>query len=132
MSQRSCRSTEKESFWRSHLKRQSSSGESIRGYCLRRGVSEASFHFWRREIANRDREVVAASRSNSAGLIAVEIVDETPVRSMTTQTLEIECPGGAVIRLREEVSVEVLQRVIRACQQVQTEGASLSGPVRSC
>jgi hypothetical protein len=132
MSQRSCRSAEKESFWRSHLKRQSSSGESIRGYCLRRGLSDASFHFWRREIASRDGEVVSATRSSSAGLIAVEIVDEASVHSMTALTLEIECPGGAVIRLREEVSVDVLKRVIRACQQIQTEGASVSVPVRSC
>jgi adenosine/AMP kinase len=90
------------------------------------------FHYWRREIASRDREVGTATRASSAGLIAVEIVDETSVRSMTTAMLEIECPGGAVIRLREEVSVDVLQRVIRACQQVQTEGASASVPVRSC
>jgi hypothetical protein len=130
MLRRSFRSTEKESFWRSHLRRQSSSGESIRGYCLRRGLSEASFHYWRREIADRDCEVVAAPRSSSAGLVAVEIVGETSVGA--TPTLEIECPGGAVIRLREEVSVDVLQRVMRACQQVQAEGTSVGVAVRSC
>jgi hypothetical protein len=132
MLRRSCRSTEKESFWRSHLKRQASSGESIRGYCLRRGLSEASFHYWRREIADRDGEVVAATRSSSAGLVAVEIVGETSVRATITPTLEIECPGGAVIRLREEVSVDVLQRVMRACQQIQAEGVSVGVAVRSC
>ena len=132
MSGQSSRSAEKESFWRFHLKRQSMSGESIRRYCLRLGLSDASFHFWRREIAKRDREEVDGSRSNSAGLVAVEIVGETSLRSATMPMLEIECPGGAVIRLREEVSVEVLQRVMRACQQMQMEGASVSVPVRSC
>ena len=43
------------------------------------------------------------------GLIALDIIDTT------TATLEIEAPGGVVIRLREDVSVEVLQRVIAAC-----------------
>lgn len=44
------------------------------------------------------------------GLIALDIIDTA------TPTLEIECPGGVVIRLREDVSAEVLQRVIAACQ----------------
>ena len=128
MSKRSHGSTEKESFWRSQLSRQSSSGESIRGYCRRCGLSEASFHFWRREIAGRDHQTNRASGSGAAGLIAVEIVGETA----PGPTLEIECPGGPVIRLREEVSVDVLMRVMQACQQVHGESVSASAAVRSC
>jgi hypothetical protein len=127
MSDRWCRSTEKECYWRGHVERQSSSGESIRGYCRGRGLSEASFHFWRRELAVRDREASGKRGSGSAGLIAVEVIGGASSRPV----LEIECPGGAVIRLREDVSVEILERVIRACQQVQS-GASAHVPVRSC
>jgi hypothetical protein len=65
-------------------------------------------------------------------LIAVEVVGEPSPRSMTKPTLEIECPGGSIVRLREEVSVDVLERVLRVCQQIQVEGASVSAPVRSC
>ena len=131
MSQQWSRSAEKEAFWRSQLGCQSSSGESIRAYCRRRSLSEASFHFWRREIANRDREAQPSTHAEAAGLIAVQIVDE-PSPSRERQTLEIECPGGPVIRLREDVSAEVLERVMRACLQVQFENASSSGLVRSC
>jgi hypothetical protein len=132
MSKRSHRSVEKESFWRSQLGRQSFSGESIRGYCRRRGLSEASFHFWRREIASRDHQADRASGSKATGLIAVEIVGDPSPGSTAMPTLEVECPGGAVIRLREDVSTDVLQRVIRACQRIQAESASASGSVRSC
>ena len=58
---------------------------------------------------------------NRVGLVALEIVcDEPPHLTSTTQTiptLEIACPGGVVVRLREEASLEVLQRVIVACDQ---------------
>jgi hypothetical protein len=127
-----CRSGEKDAYWRSHLKRQSSSGESIRGYCRLRGLSEALFHYWRREIANRDRAGSATRGSGPAGLIALEIKSDSPPSLTATPTLEIECPGGAVIRVREEVSIDVLARVLRACQQIQPEGASASVSVRSC
>jgi hypothetical protein len=71
------------------------------------------------------------SGSASAGLIAVQVVGESSI-SAASPTMEIECPGGAMIRLREDVSAEVLQRVMQACQQVQMSGAGVSGSVRSC
>ncbi len=72
------------------------------------------------------------SGSASAGLISVEVVGESSSASLVSPMMEIECPGGAVIRLREDVSAVVLERVMRACQQVRIEGAGVSGPVRSC
>jgi hypothetical protein len=119
------------------------------------------FYAWRQEIAKRDaeqkrrgvhesqtveqnrncgRSTVTANRSAGgkaradAGLIAVEIVGDVASRlTVSPTTLEIECPGGAVVRLREDVSVEVLQRVMVACQLVSLpEGAFASAQVRSC
>jgi hypothetical protein len=52
--------------------------------------------------------------------------------STPNPTLEIECPGGPVIRLREDVSLEVLQRVMTACQRIPVEDASAGARVRSC
>jgi hypothetical protein len=65
-------------------------------------------------------------------LIAVQVVDEASRPSTVTQMMEIECSGGPVIRLREDVSAEVLERVMRACLQVRSETAAAGGPVRSC
>ena len=59
------------------------------------------------------------------GLIALDIIDTAAA------TLEIEAPGGVVIRLREDVSAEVLQRVIAACQMSHSTAAARSQE-RSC
>jgi hypothetical protein len=72
------------------------------------------------------------SRSATPGLISVEVVGEASVPSAVTQTLEIACPGGPVVRLREDVSAEVLERVLRVCRQLQCEDASTSVAVQSC
>ena len=132
MSGVSHRSRDKESFWRSHLARQSSSGESIRGYCRIRKLSDALFHFWRREIARRDHETPVSLRSEKPGLIAVEIVG-APAPESATSLMEIECPGGPVIRVREGASLEVLQRVMKACRMTQAEcSPAVREAVRSC
>lgn len=136
------RSEERESFWRLQLERQSSSGESIRGYCHRQGISEAAFYFWRREIVKRDREAFDSGGHGRgpAGFVAVTVVEDHSRTSIAAnqianevvspaanQTLEIECPGGPVVRLREDVSLEILERVMFVCrQQVGTS------EVRSC
>ena len=61
----------------------------------------------------------------STGLIALDIIDTA------TATLEIEAPGSVLIRLREAVSAEVLQRVIAACQLSHSTAAARSQE-RSC
>ncbi|WP_440593595.1 IS66 family insertion sequence element accessory protein TnpA, partial [Schlesneria sp.] len=57
MSRGSSRRVSKEEYWRDHLERQSAAGCSIRSYCHRHDLSEASFHYWRRrKIAGGDAE----------------------------------------------------------------------------
>lgn len=46
----------KETAWRRRVDGQAGSGLSIRGWCRLHGVTEASFHWWRRELARRDAE----------------------------------------------------------------------------
>jgi len=168
------RRAEKETCWRVHVGWQSSSGVSVRAYCLEHEISEPSFHWWRREIRRRDAErecrrrlplavvdqrnrstetgdgggliqnrsvdVGSASfrHSNVAGLVALDIVcDATP--PIVSPILEIGDPSGIVVRLREDVSAEVLQRVIVAFQQshefaanAATSAAAANREVRSC
>lgn len=140
MSNGSVRSAEKEAYWRGHVDSQASSGDTIRGYCRQHGLSEPSFHSWRRELQKRDAQrrlpvggTARSAGSGDAGLIAVKIVDDAASRTTAGPTLEIEFPGGPVIRLREDVSMELLCRVMTACQQViRVEDAQASARVRSC
>jgi len=50
------RDLKKEAYWRQAVPRQSVSGLSIRAWCRDQGVQEATFHWWRRELARRDAE----------------------------------------------------------------------------
>jgi integrase len=59
-----------ERWWDRLIREQEKSGESIRGFCRRKGVEEGSFYAWRRELRLRRREAEAASLSCMA---AVEI-----------------------------------------------------------
>ena len=161
---------EKESYWRWHVDMHATSSLSIRAYCGKHGLSEASLYTWRRKIQIRDsghecshgslqqsqpHRSLAQSKNRSAeavhqktlraknkrlparskvdllppsigaGLIALDIIDTK------SPTLEIEGPAGVVIRLREDVSAEVLQRVIAACQ-LSHSTAAVRGQEASC
>jgi transposase-like protein len=54
----------KERQWRKLVKRQVQSGQSVRAFCRREGVSEPSFYAWRRTIAQRDAEVKPPAASH--------------------------------------------------------------------
>jgi hypothetical protein len=43
----------KEQLWRDVLRRHKQSGLSVRGFCKQQSLSEARFHWWRRELARR-------------------------------------------------------------------------------
>ena len=45
----------KEQSWRDLIRRQAQSGQSIRAFCASESVSEASFHWWRRELTRAPR-----------------------------------------------------------------------------
>jgi transposase len=55
------RDVNKEQFWRDAIRRWRRSGQTIRGFCRKQGLSEASFHAWRRTIAQRDEQVPCAT-----------------------------------------------------------------------
>ena len=142
MSNHRSRSAVKEAYWRCHFERQAASGVSIRAYCLEYELAESSFHWWRRETQNRDAEREPEFRrskaerltcTRGAGLVAVEIVNDPCPSSRASATFEIEYPGGPVVRLREEVSIDVLHRVLAACQRLeQTDVVASNDRGRSC
>jgi len=63
------RSRQREEFWRRIVTRQPKSGLSIRAWCARHGVTEASFYAWRRTLARR----AATAKNSRARLVAVDV-----------------------------------------------------------
>ena len=50
----------KEQFWRRTIAVHARSGLSIRAFCQREGLESWNFHWWRRALERRDREVPSA------------------------------------------------------------------------
>jgi transposase-like protein len=90
---------EKESYWREVLGRHADSGLSVREFCEREGVKQASLYAWRRRVAERDGKIVSRRTSPSpapqpafvpalltctephAGTIRIELADGTQLRA---------------------------------------------------
>ena len=108
------RSAEKEAFWRQALVDQQESGLSVRQFCRRKKIAEASFYGWKRELALRDRE-----RSGSEGHPGNASSPEqafVPLRvtpaPLLVAGLELLHPSGHVIRIPAGFDDETLRRVL--------------------
>jgi len=91
----------KERFWRRVVGAWQRSGLTIRDFCARRSLAEHNFHAWRRILAERDEERAAP------GFVPVEVVG-------AAAAIEIELPGGAVVRVRDGVDGATLRQVLAA------------------
>jgi hypothetical protein len=126
------RDPKKERFWRQIIARQGKSGLSIRGFCLKRGVSEASFHFWRKELARRDGEPrrsrsgmprhptaktsrpsrrSPSSGSRQATFVPVRVASSSELHA-SAPTIEIVLPSGHLVRVGPGVDSEALSKVV--------------------
>ena len=110
------RDLRKEQAWRAVLARQRQSGLSIRAFCERERISEASYYVWRRELLRRDQELSSGMRSDG----------ELQVRPLTSRSVSATAkkrtvgsaaflpvviePGRAIVE-REEHVARVLEVV---------------------
>jgi len=76
------------------MDRWQASGLSIREFCVRHGLAEPTFHFWKRELRTRDQ---ASLKSPSAPTTFVPVM----VLPGTTLAVEVRCPSGHVVCLPE-------------------------------
>jgi hypothetical protein len=65
MAKGNARDLAKEAAWRRRVARQARSGQTVRGWCRQHGVTEAAFHWWRRELARRDAERSSSARRDA-------------------------------------------------------------------
>lgn len=86
--------------WIIRLQEQANSGLGIRPWCVREGLTESSFHYWRKRLAEP---------SASAQLIALSMIDSQP-----GSRLEIRTPHGYVIGLSSQDQVRWLGGVLEA------------------
>jgi len=125
------RDPEKERLWRARLRAWRQSGLDGRAFCRREGLSLPSFYAWRRELAQRDREVSALSAGavpiggkNTGGknkplrarrppkpaarFVPLAVVADAPA------TIEIVLPRGVLLRVKPAVDRRTLREVLAA------------------
>ena|SRR5450755_2935777 len=85
------RDPERERFWRRTFSAWQASGQTIREYCEQHDVTETSFHYWRRELRQRDAQV--PTRRATPAFVPVRVIPSTTV------AVKIRCPSGHVVTL---------------------------------
>ncbi len=131
MTKGGARDLNKEAVWRRRLSRHAASGQSVRVWCCKHGVTEAAFYWWRRELVRRDSEPPNAAKldqgqpTNSldperqtASFIPVRVIDAPGPGS--DPPIEIVLADGRSVRITGPVDRQTLTDVLdvlerRAC-----------------
>lgn len=96
--------------WGARLRRQRGSGLSIAEFCRREDVSQASFFHWRRRLGEAHGKGRRSGRSSPRPtFLPVEIAALPPPAQ-----IEIELPGGAVVRLPAGAADDLIASAIAA------------------
>lgn len=111
----------KERLWRNSIADQARSGLSVRAFCEREGLELASFHWWRQELARRDREGPSAQTvgpEDSANgppvrsaFLPVRVVQDAASIAATTP-IEILLPAGPTVRVARGFDPHALDAVL--------------------
>jgi hypothetical protein len=98
-----------EGKWKRLMKEWEGSGESMRTFCRRRRISEASMHRWKRELKLREREEEVRQRTQ---MVPVEIEKMGTMES----GVEVEARSGHRIRVGVGFNEETLRQVLASLE----------------
>ena len=103
------RDLQKEAAWRRRLSRHAESGQSVRAWCRKHGVTEAAFYWWRKELARRDAEGRAAS------FVPVHVIEATARDG--DSLIEIVLTDGRRVRVTGSVNGQALVDVLEVLER---------------
>jgi transposase-like protein len=106
--------------WRERVAAWTKSGLTVREFCLRHGLRETAFHFWKRELQARD-EQSAVSRSPKPTFVPVTILPNAEPQTQCVGTVEVRCPSGHVVTL-PAWDASVLSNLFAALTSLAPEG----------
>lgn len=91
MSTKTSELTERQRFWRDHLRRCEASGESVAAYAARHGLSRSAMYFFRRVLRARAKPLSAASPLASHRFVRAGVASATlPCRAHLRNGVVIE------------------------------------------
>ena len=80
-----------EQRWRDIIKDCQESGQSIRSYCIRRGISEGAFHYWRKKLPHQSEPKL--KQFISPTFVPVRLLNPTSLR------IKVHCPSGHLVSI---------------------------------
>jgi hypothetical protein len=103
------RDAQKERYWQDIVQRQERSGESIKAYCRRVGVTESAFYWWRRELSRRSvKHAVNEPAHKAARFLPVKVAGDNKADG----GLELRLGTGCVLYLRSGFDRQALADVL--------------------
>lgn len=102
--------------WKGRIAEQGRSGLSIAEFCRRQGISAPSFYVWRKRL-RRGRAISSSSGIRYGGAGQSRSEDGplfVPIELAAASGVRLELPGGAVLTLPGDVSVELVTAAIQA------------------
>ena len=110
----------REKFWRRTIRQQQRSGLTVRAFCLREGLKEGAFRWWRQALARRDREVAATTQADREGepieavptFLPVRLVDLQAIPARPSPPIEVVLPTGPIVRVPSGFDPRTLDQVL--------------------
>ena len=103
---------EKRAFWRMVVQMQEESGLSVRKFCEREGLGQASFFAWRRKFRAEGAERCEHG-DESVRLVPVKLVEEKG-----PSAVEVVSPSGLILRVGDDANTENVRRVLQLMHEV--------------
>jgi transposase len=110
----------REKFWRRAIRQQQRSGLTVRAFCLREGLKDGAFRWWRQALTDRDREPSIAPPDGqddkpteaAPALLPVRLVDLEALSARPTAPIEIVLPTGPTVRVSSGFDPRILGQVL--------------------
>ncbi len=92
--------TGKPEYWRKLIAEQEGGGQKVGAFCRERGITEASFYYWRKRLRKRD-------------LVQFALLETRPTDTgRTTSAFELVLTNGERLRIGSEVDAATLRMVL--------------------
>jgi hypothetical protein len=109
------RDPRKELFWRDMLSRWPDSGLTIRAYCRRHRLSEASFYAWRLELAQRDEQAPPAA--DGAAVTFAPLTVHAAPSGPDEPSVEVVLVNGRRLRVPVGVAAGVVRELVAVLEE---------------
>ena len=120
--------TKKQAFWIRAMKQWESSGDSARAYCVRHGLKETQFHWWKKVLQHRGQwkpgwsgdGSTLSPEQPSAPFAAVELRESLPavqVAGPAAEPLELYVADRYQIRVPPGFDPFTLERVLSVLER---------------